>query len=564
MASDNFSTLFDLLPIGAYRSTPEGRLLRVNVALAKLNGYATEAEMLASVNNAASERYVDAARLDDFKTRMRSEGRVLDFVAEIYRLKTRARIWVRENAQLVRDEQGIPKYYEGTVQDITLEHESQARVKGNADLFESLIHTIPDLIWLKDTQGAYQACNPAFERHFGASAAMIIGKTDDFFIGNETAMRLARTDQTPLTSGQCVTFEEELATPDGERLGVFEVIKAPVRNAAGEITGVLGMARDISRRKLAENLLRDASEQFELALVSADLGMWAQTIDYPSKFEMDLRGITMLGLTPQNFDHCDSWTEFVHPDDLPGAVAEMKLHLSDQTPFFKAEYRARHALGHWVWLSSRGKVVRSDIDGRALRVVGTQMDITERKEGEEMIRQMAFQDPLTGLPNRRLLMDRLVQALTASVRHKRCGALLFLDLDRFKHLNDTLGHDMGDLLLQQVAKRILASVRAVDTVARIGGDEFVVLIADLSESAEYAQTHAERVGQKILAALNEPYQLGEHSHVCTPSIGAAMFTDFHLTPSDVLKQADRAMYEAKANGRNMLRFYEESAMATPG
>jgi diguanylate cyclase (GGDEF)-like protein len=186
------------------------------------------------------------------------------------------------------------------------------------------------------------------------------------------------------------------------------------------------------------------------------------------------------------------------------------------------------------------------------------MDITARKTAEEAIRQMAFQDVLTGLPNRRMLMDRLHQALTASVRHKRCGALLFLDLDKFKEINDTLGHDVGDLLLQQVAARIQNSVRAVDTVARMGGDEFVVLIADLGDNPVEAQAHAATVGQKILSALNEPYHLGEHQHVSTPSIGATLFAGLNHTPSALLKQADVAMYQAKATGSSKLRFYEEA------
>ena len=144
------------------------------------------------------------------------------------------------------------------------------------------------------------------------------------------------------------------------------------------------------------------------------------------------------------------------------------------------------------------------------------------------------------------------------MRHKRCGALLFLDLDKFKRLNDTLGHEVGDQLLQQVAQRILKSVRAVDTVARIGGDEFVVLIADLNESPQFAKAHAAKVGQKILAALNAPYDLGQHRHTSTPSIGATIFTGVEHSPADVLRQADMAMYEAKAKGRNMLRFFEQT------
>ena len=563
MAADNFSTLFDLLPIGAYRSAPDGRQLRANAALVRLNGYTFEADLLAAVNQGAANWYVEPGRSDEFKARLQQDGRVLNFVSEVHRHKTRERIWVREHAHLVRNAHGVPAYFEGTVEDITREHQAQMQLNEHAGLLRALLHTIPDLVWLKDAQGVYKACNAAFERHFGAAAADIIGKTDEDFAGNQVAMRLARTDQATFWSGHSTTFEEELGGGPGGT-ATFEVTKAPMRNAAGEITGVMGIARDITRRKEAENLLRDTSEQFELALISAELGMWGQGFGARPVYNMDARARAMLGLGESDVAAAKSWADWIHPDDLAGAAGEMDLHLGGQSPFFEAEFRARHQSGHWVWLSSRGKVVQMSPQGEPLRIVGTLMDITQRKQAEEAIRDMAFQDPLTGLPNRRLLMDRLHQALAASVRHNRGGALLFLDLDRFKQLNDARGHDVGDLLLQQVAMRLQASVRAVDTVARIGGDEFVVLIADLSENAAYARAHAATVGQKILAALNEPYQLGPQRHVCTSSIGVAMFADLQLTPADVLKRADMAMYEAKAKGRNMLRFYEETASAAIG
>jgi diguanylate cyclase (GGDEF)-like protein/PAS domain S-box-containing protein len=563
MALDNFSTLFDLFPIGAYRSSPDGRQMRANAALVRLNGYAFEADLLAAVNQSDPQWYVEPGRGEQFRTLLQREGRVVNFVSEIYRHKTRERIWVREHAHLVRNEHGAPIYFEGTVEDITQAHVGHMQLKDSAELFCALIHTIPDLVWLKDAHGAYQACNAAFERHFGKPAADIIGKTDDDFYGNQTALRLARTDQTTFWTGQSATFEEEFLNEHGA-LATFEVTKAPMRNADGEIIGVMGMARDITRRKQAENLLRDTSEQFELALISAELGMWAQSFGQTPVYTMDARARAMLGLAQNEPAADNSWADWIHPDDLPAAASEVKLHLGGQSPFFEAEFRARHKSGHWVWLSGRGKVVQTSPGGEPLRMVGTLMDITERKKAEEAIRHMAFQDPLTGLPNRRLLMDRLHQALAASARHKRNGALLFLDLDRFKQLNDTRGHDVGDLLLQQVAKRIQGCVRAVDTVARIGGDEFVVLIADLSESPDYARAHAAKVGHKVLAALNEPYQLSQQRHICTSSIGAAMFFDMELTPADVLKRADMAMYEAKAKGRNMLRFYEETVSTVIG
>ena len=199
--------------------------------------------------------------------------------------------------------------------------------------------------------------------------------------------------------------------------------------------------------------------------------------------------------------------------------------------------------------------------GDVTHYVGTLTDITARKAAEDEIQQLAFYDLLTRLPNRRLLIDRLQQALVSSSRSRLIGALLFIDLDNFKTLNDTLGHDIGDLLLQKVAKRLRECVREGDTVSRLGGDEFVVMLEDLGEIPEEAATLAETVGEKILAALNQPYLLAGHEHRSTPSIGVTLFTDHRETVDDLLKRADLAMYQAKAAGRNTLRFFDPDMQA---
>ncbi len=194
--------------------------------------------------------------------------------------------------------------------------------------------------------------------------------------------------------------------------------------------------------------------------------------------------------------------------------------------------------------------------------VSTLTDITLRKEAVDKIEQLAFYDPLTGLPNRRLLQDRLKPALASSHRSGRQGALLFIDMDNFKTLNDTLGHDMGDLLLQQIAKRLESCVREGDTVARFGGDEFVVMLEDLSEQTLECATLTEIIGNKILAALNQPYQLDTHEYHSTSSIGVSLFNGQEQSSEDLLKQADIAMYQAKTSGRNALRFFDPKMQAT--
>jgi diguanylate cyclase (GGDEF)-like protein/PAS domain S-box-containing protein len=195
-------------------------------------------------------------------------------------------------------------------------------------------------------------------------------------------------------------------------------------------------------------------------------------------------------------------------------------------------------------------------DRRITHYVGTLVDITQRKANEAKIEHLAFYDPLTLLPNRRLLVDRLQQAVLACARSHKRGAILFIDLDDFKTLNDTQGHDVGDQLLQQVAQRLLTCVRASDTVARLGGDEFVVMLEDLSESGREAANQAELIGDKILAALALPYLLAGHEHHSTGSVGGMLFGEHHETVDDLLKRADLAMYRAKAVGRNTLRFFD--------
>ncbi|MDR3440920.1 EAL domain-containing protein [Telmatospirillum sp.] len=244
------------------------------------------------------------------------------------------------------------------------------------------------------------------------------------------------------------------------------------------------------------------------------------------------------------------------------------LHSGLHDPsFYTALWTRLLADGHWQgeiwnrrkngdiypeWLSI--SVVR-DETGEISKFVGISSDITIRKAAEEQIKELAFYDPLTRLPNRRLLLDRLKQALAASVRSKREGALLFIDLDNFKMLNDTFGHAEGDLLLQQVSERLARCVREGDTVARLGGDEFMVMLEDLSEIPDEAAAQIKSVGEKILATLTPPYQLPPHEHRCTASIGAALFGEHHASIDDLMKQADIAMYQAKSSGRNTLRFF---------
>ena len=202
-----------------------------------------------------------------------------------------------------------------------------------------------------------------------------------------------------------------------------------------------------------------------------------------------------------------------------------------------------------------------DDKGIVSHYVASFTDITLRKAAEEEVSHLAFYDQLTGLPNRRLLLDRINHSIAYYTRSDQAGAILFLDLDHFKTLNDTLGHDVGDLLLKQVALRLQACVRDCDTVARLGGDEFVIMLENLSEQVLEAASQTEEVGEKVIAILNQPYQLASYEYRSTASIGAVIIKDRNQSADEFLKQADIAMYQAKKAGRNTLRFFDPQMQA---
>jgi diguanylate cyclase (GGDEF)-like protein/PAS domain S-box-containing protein len=331
------------------------------------------------------------------------------------------------------------------------------------------------------------------------------------------------------------------------------IVGEAIRNDRGEVLTMRGIARDITASKEAEAELRIAAIAFE-----AQEGMLVTDAE-----ERILR-------VNEAFTRITGYTA----EESVGKTPRL-LQSGRHDPDFFAEMWARiERHGYWegeIWNRRKdGEVfpewltvtaVRDDLE-RITHYVGTLTDISQRKEDEAVIRRLAFYDPLTGLANRRLLLDRLNQTLTSAARTRQDGALIFIDLDNFKQLNDTRGHQIGDLLLEEVAKRLTETVRKSDSVARLGGDEFVVLLQDLGDDQAQAAALAEGVGEKIIAVLGRPYMLAGKEHESTPSLGIAMLNREPHTAEDILKHADLAMYQAKAAGRNRLRFYDPKMQAS--
>lgn len=366
----------------------------------------------------------------------------------------------------------------------------------------------------------------------------------DGFAAFEEIRKRAGSEHTPiifLTGVDDFTSEKR-----GLALGAADFIFKPIR-----VDLVRLRIRNTLRLRRMAVELQASEERLRYVMEATGEGVWDW--DIASGMVVHNRGwCSLLDLDDAALEHpLQFFADLIHPEDFASVQGRIYASLEGNAPY-RSEHRLRRADGEYIWVEDIGHVVRHSQFGRPLRMVGSIKDISRRKTDEARIHQLAFYDTLTGLPNRRLFFDRLEQAMERVRRSRSGGALMFIDMDRFKELNDTHGHAVGDALLIEVARRLEASVRGQDTVARLGGDEFVVLLEGLPANPGSARERAGLVGDKLLQALNAPYQLGSLEYRSTPSIGLAIFDAAVQSSDEIVVRADRAMYVAKAEGRNRL------------
>ncbi len=351
-----------------------------------------------------------------------------------------------------------------------------------------------------------------------------------------------------------------------KRVDTNQSFPAEVLLCAMEIDGnpvMQGVVRDITKRKQNENALRESEFRWKFAIEGSGDGVWDWNIQ-TDEAKYSKRWKEMLGYAEDDIRQTnDECLIRIHPDDLLIVTETMQAYLGGKTEVYVVEYRLRCKDSSYKWILGRGMIVSYDADAKPLRMIGTHTDITERKQMEEQIRQLAFYDPLTKLANRLLLHDRLTQAISAGKRSHCHIAVMFIDMDNFKPLNDTHGHVIGDLLLIEVARRLENCVRKHDTVARFGGDEFIVMLNELAVDKAKSILQTTVVAEKIRHILSKPYRLTISQrgpsditieHDCTASIGIALI-NHEGNQDDIMEWADAAMYQAKEAGRNSIRFY---------
>jgi diguanylate cyclase (GGDEF)-like protein/PAS domain S-box-containing protein len=327
---------------------------------------------------------------------------------------------------------------------------------------------------------------------------------------------------------------------------VFDRFAAPIPALSQLATAMLLMTLALSVSLIVQ--LHRSRRAHELAMLGAHDGFWSW--DPRTKLlEVGERLLNILGYDLNFLPDTHAWLELVHPDDRAGYNRTVATHLKGGTPHFYCEYRVRTKRGDYCWIASRG-LAKRDRNGRAYLMAGSVTDITERKNREEENKFLAFHDYLTALPNRLLLAERVAKALEQAAANKHRAAIMFIDLDRFQDINNTLGHDVGDQLLKCVAVRLGSMLEEQYTLARQGGDEFIVLLPEVAD-----EQAALAIGHKLLAALSQPFHEIEHEFLIGASIGLSLYPDHGLEVGTLLRNADTAMYEAKAAGGNTIHPY---------
>lgn len=536
--------IFDTAPDAMLLADEEGRIVRVNPRCEVLFGYERselEGQLIELLlPDKLRQRHVNLRQKFLQRPVNRSMAAGMDLMAQ---RKDGSEVPVEISLGVMQLHDKM--YITAAVVDLSERKRAAAEIQRGQALLQLLTDTLPMLIAYIGPDYVYRTVNRRYYDWFGQRPELIVGQQVREVVGETVFMQLKPFIDKAL-AGRAVTSEIELS----QRWVAINCVPDLAPDAL--VRGVIVAVQDISRQRADLRELRIASVAFEAheAIFITDAN---SVIQRANRAFCEMTGYSaeeVIGRTPAILHSGAHGREFY----------QALWHDLKQNGCWQGEIIDRRKNGEpfpaWANITAV-----QDEQGAVTNYVAMLEDISSRKMAEEKIRNLAFFDSLTQLPNRRLLLDRLQQALAGSERSGQYGALLFIDLDNFKMLNDTHGHDLGDRLLVEVAMRLGKSVRPGDTVARLGGDEFIVMLEDLGGHATDAAIIVEDVAAKILGKLNRPFRLGVVEHMSTPSIGVALFKGEAESTEELLKRADMAMYQSKAAGRNTLRFFDPAMQA---
>ncbi len=465
--------------------------------------------------------------------------------------RTGSAIPVLVNSFLIKDsETGAPLGLATVQRDITERKQAERTILAVRDRLQLSIDRMPVSYIVWDTNGKVTYWNPAAERIFGFTCEEAVGRMLLELVVPEEVRPVVAEVLDKLVAGEEASYSEpgNNLRKDGAIISC-QWFNTPLIAATGEVSGVLSMALDVTEHQQAEEALRESERLLLESQSVAQVGSYV--LDIHSGVWKSSPVLDRIFGIGENYERSvESWLALVHPDDRQSMNDHFAHDVVEEHGRFDREYRVvRHDDGTERWVLGLGEL-EFDAHGRPLRMVGTIQDVTKRKQAAETIRHLAYHDALTGLPNRTLFEDRLTLALAQVRRKEQLVAVMFLDLDRFKVVNDTVGHTFGDQLLRDVAERLTGLVREGDTVARMGGDEFTVLLPEVSQAGE-----AVEIAERILETLRQPWRIDNREYHVTTSIGIAIYPSDGEDAESLIRNADTAMYRAKEQGRDNFELY---------
>jgi diguanylate cyclase (GGDEF)-like protein/PAS domain S-box-containing protein len=538
-SEEKFSKAFHLSPVAlAISRLEDGAFIEVNRAFSQTSGYAV-AEVLGRTS-ADLDLFIDPGFRERVLKRLTYAGSIEEMEVGIRTRSGEIRYGLFSAGSLLL--QGQPVLLTQLL-DISDRKAFESALEQERSMLRTLIDTLPSLIWLKDVQGRYLACNVSFEGLYGQAEVDLLGKTDYDYVDEELADFFRANDRKAIELGKSRTNEEWLTFASNGYRGLFETVKTPMHDANGQLIGVLGVARDISVKRQTEERLRLAAKVFDHANEGILICNAERNIIEINPTFSEITGYSAADVMGQN------------PRMLSSGRHDKK--------FFQTMWAHIHEQGFWrgeIWNRRKDAAVYAclitislvrDDDGNLTHYIGIFNDITLLKTHQEKLEMLAHFDALTRLPNRVLLADRMHQAMAHARREKSLLAVCYLDLDGFKPINDTHGHEAGDQLLIEIARRLQQATRDEDTVSRLGGDEFVLLLSDI-----HSISQCDKAATRVLQGISAPLMVNNHQVDISASMGVTLYPRDSADADTLLRHADQAMYQAKMAGRSRYFLYD--------
>jgi diguanylate cyclase (GGDEF)-like protein/PAS domain S-box-containing protein len=535
--------LIDALPIPVFYKDCEGRYLGANSAFENLFGLKRDQAIGKSVYEISPKEIADEYHEKD-RALLQNPGTQI-YESTLQDTSGRVHNVIFHKATF-QNRDGSVGGLIGAVLDITKRKQAQEALRESEVRYRILVENASDMIFRTDLNGQFTFVNPAVIRNTGYQEEELIGKQYTILIQPDM-----RNDAIKFFGRQLVkrlqnTYSEyPVLTKDGKKLWFGQNTQLIVED--GHVSGFQVVARDLTEHRRLEKALEKRESMLNEMGKIAKVGGWE--FDTESQKQLWTKEVYRIHEVDESYEPTvPKGIAFYAPESRP-VIERAVLRAIEFGEPFDVELEIITAKGNHRWVSATGKV---DLDNGIKKTIsGTFQDITERRQAQEKITQMAYHDALTGLPNRVLFSDRLGIALAQARRNQKNVAVTMLDLDNFKDINDTLGHDVGDLILKAAAERLSAALRKSDTVARFGGDEFVLILPDLNGIEAAIQ-----VAQKIVDSFNKPFLIDTHQLIVTTSIGIAVYARDGTDEGTLVKNADIAMYQAKQMGRARYQIYQ--------